>query len=208
MCIRDSFLTNTDQIDPFTVVSNLCGAGCVVYISLIVPTITYLYRREFETLFEYIEDNYSRLPDDLLTDQLHYVKKIDSLGQISFWSAISLFFALPSAFIGEIDVLFWCAQEDSFRDVHHHPMAFPYLDRIPSMKVALLAYVGEWIVFFMQFIMGLSQLNFTIMLATELNNIVVDYCRRIQALDAFIRSERSFEQNLASLVHQHQTFVT
>lgn len=206
------FFLVTEKIDPYTIISNFYGASCVVAITLIVPLITCHYHREFETLFVYIEDNQNSWIKNEETFEVQYIKKIDSLRETLFWSVIAFYSSLPATAIGLVDVSFFCDEEYTFRDLQHHSMGFPYLDRIPSMKVALLAYVAELIIFSIQFVIGLSQVNLTMMIATELNNIVVDYCRRIHTLDAFVstdvwKSRGSFERKLGSLVRQYQTFV-
>lgn len=203
------YLVTAEKIDVLAVYALLWCVDCVVNVIIIVPAITYRYHREFEALIEFIEQSSTGDSISRTATGYQYLAKGDSLSEVLFWLIIGFCAAFIFTMIGLVDMLFLCPNENSFRDLHHHLIGYPYMHLVPSLQVALLIYSVELITWMSGITVAISHVNFLMIIVTELNNIVVEYCQEIQSLAATIMpyERRLFELNLISLVRRHQRLV-
>lgn len=203
------YLYTAEQIDLLSVYALFWSVDCVINIIVIVPAITYRYHREFEILLDFIEEN---VEDDIFARVITspYLKNSDSFSEVSLWMTAEFIVTLIFAMIGPIDMMFLCENENSFRDLHHHLIGYPYMHRIASKSGALLIYFIESIFWMTGITIALSHVHMLVIIAAELNNIVERYCWQIKNLRAYINAETPltvFQGNLNHLVRRHQHLV-
>lgn len=204
---------------PFTVI--LC----------ITPYITYRHRDRFRILFNCIEgklvllrcihaqNNYdNRLGVSLWTFNYNHVMQNPSQEGL-FWISLGCLILLPSILVRPIGGIFFSANKNFFRDIRYHIWLFPLSDYISSVEAYLVIYIVEsLIILFLVFLHYMVPV-FIIMLSTELCNMLVNYCSRIENLGKFMNDQIDcnrmslkptavpiVEKELILLVKQHQEF--
>lgn len=190
----------------------------VIFVLGVIPFITHSFHREFEELFRYIE-NCATIPPQEASSKISgfvSIKRVDSIKRSWRWSniahAICLFYVVIAAF----DILFVCEQENSFRNLQHHIFPMPYLDRIPSLYVFWVVYTAESIFFLFLCVTGIPEITFVTLITSEFNNIVMDFCERMQSLTEDVTTagdkqqsllSRTFEKDLKSCIDEHRHLV-
>jgi len=167
-----------------------------VYLLIVVPIFTYRNRENFEKLLNFIKNSsISRNEFERGVDRIVYAKWNDPEREVIFW--IKTILVLCFVFMGLIipDVMFFSSRETPFRDVMHHFVGLPFTDRIPTLNIFCVLFVFEIVLTIFPLTIIVCEAALIIRIATELNNIVFDYCRRMQNLcETFVEHmEEKFE---------------
>lgn len=172
------------------------------YSLIISPYITYSYRREFEILLDYIVAR-PRTNDDGTRTTVYW---------LVFQFSVSFAYSL----ITPIDIWLLCGDRENataaYHDLQHHIVPLPYLDRIPSVEIFYWLYVVEMVLLVTMIVPGISQPAFVILVASEMSNVVDEYCMQMRGLSAKIvagetETNEIFERDFVSLVKEYQTFI-
>lgn len=192
----------------------ICTVSLVsVLIFLVLPLITYRYREKFQAILEYLEE---QIPMDSVQRNKKsdvFLNRRNTMREISVWLLFTLVVCIPFTTGGFIDVLFFCPKQDSFRDMNHHILTLPHIQRISSMSTAVSVYLLEISILSVLQLIAFSTVYFIIMVADEFNNVMVNYCGRIVAINKSIASARGawsnnfFQRSMALLLTQYQTFI-
>lgn len=162
-----------------------------ILVLTIVPFLTYRYRAVFDKIFKFIENHHSTsaYQHEAAAVSLSCIAWINPVKEIVFWLTF-LFFVIElySATI-VLDILFVCKREAPFRDVQHHLTGLPYIDHIPTLGHFWALFFFENIIFQFPVTIIICEVILIIAIATELNNIVVDYCLRLQFFTRLVNTE-------------------
>lgn len=204
------FLT-TNNNDLFSSVTALWITFYTFYFLIILPIATFIYHSDLQKVLNYIRNHRPNCQ--------YQVPKRDSLSEVILWSFIVYSFISFTELIDPIDVLFICKNNNSFHDVNHHTVIFPYFNRIPpSINMILLMYGFELTIAAVGISLIIFLESFFILITREFKNISTDYNWKVKHLLKTTRADDhwyewsemkliSFRRNFISIVKQHQTFV-
>ena len=106
-------------------------------------------------------------------------------------------------------------KSSDFSDLRYHVVAVPYLDRVDTVGTYCVAYFLEMILCNIIAIFGIAKLSLVATITGELNNIVVDFCKRIQSTSLKYETEfglhcetprllAQFDQDVTLLIKEHR----
>ena len=127
-----------------------------------------------------------------------------------FYGAQLLYCIIPL-----VDILLNYKKSSDFSDLRYHLMAAPYIDSIDTLGSHCAAYFLEALLLSIFMMFGLANLSLFSAIVSEVNNIVVDFCGRIQSTSLKYGSEFGlfcncprllalFDQDVILLIKEHQ----
>jgi len=127
-----------------------------------------------------------------------------------FYGAQLLYCIIPL-----VDILLNYKKSSDFSDLRYHVVAVPYLDRVDTVGTYCVAYFLEMILCNIIAIFGIAKLSLVATITGELNNIVVDFCKRIQSTSLKYETEfglhcetprllAQFDQDVTLLIKEHR----
>jgi hypothetical protein len=196
------YLLTANVITFLDIVSITFMPSVLVFVLAIIPFITHRYHREFETLFDYME-NCAIVRSQSATSSssssatgFRLVEKVDSIAEsLGRLKVVGVVCAVYVS-VGAVDILLFCEQENSYRNLQHHMFPTPYLDRIPSISLFWILYAIESAVFMFACVSALPEVTFVSMITNEFNNIVTEYCEHMQNAAEYliVAAERHFQR--------------
>jgi len=205
------------------------GGGCT-YTLTVIPFLTYLYSENFQKVLNFI-GNQRFTTHNIRKRRVHSnpcIQRSDPSRKVVFSVKLALCVYLTHIGTTVLDIVFFCSKDVPFYDVQHYTFGFPFMDRIVSFRVFWTCFAFQCIIGVFPVIIAVSEVTFVIVMATEFNNIVVDYCGRMQHLSEILVAKmeknrmstvpeqissvellsvfRIFEQNLKIFIRQYLEF--
>jgi hypothetical protein len=139
------------------------------------------------------------------------LRRCDSARTTVRWLLFQFSVSFTYSLITPIDIWLFCDQKHAYHDLQHHVVPLPYLERIPSVEIFYLLYIVEMVVLVTMISTGITQPAFVIHVASEMTNIVSDYCEQMRNVSAKIERTANaveiFERDFIPLVKKYQIFI-
>lgn len=215
------YLLTTESLDVLDVVSIWSFSIAVSGLLVGVSSLTHYYHENFEQILSFIGSRRRMF-------RLNGARQESMIGKLIKWRDpargslfwVKLVSGLMASYLMNyiLDVNFYCSLEKPFHSLSHHMLAIPFMNRIPTFQVYWILYFMENVfINFIGIIMN-SVLGLTMMIAIEFNNVVIDYCERLQMFTEFVsygnnvssadgKLSRIFEQKLKIFIRDYQKLL-
>ena len=189
------YIATAEVVKPVDIISILYIVDGKLYFFIVLPLVTCRYHRELEQLFEYLE-RASRTTAPRYHQRTiransasGFLKRVDSVAAGYCWFRLILILGVCLIMVSVVDIYFFCDAEEPFRDLQHHVTLLPFMNHVPSLRVFWIVYAVESLLVLFAMAAGLPEAVLVSMIASEFNNLVVDFCGRMRMLTDFVHEE-------------------
>ena len=147
--------------------------------------------------------------------KLTFVKRINIFEHGYHLSLLWYSVVMLCSIVPLVGILFNYMKVSDFSDLKYHLMPVPYIDHIDTLGSFCAAYFLELLLFTISATFALTKMSLVTTMAGELNNIVVDFCGRIQCTSLEYETEfglhcssprlsAQFDRDMALLIREHR----